>query len=114
MEGGIALVALPQADGVIKPRPALLLRKMPPFGDWLVCGVSSQLHQMAIGMDEIIALSDPDFTESGLKVASLIRLGFLTTLPPQRFQGLIGSISAERHQRLLQRLSEFLQPDMEA
>jgi mRNA interferase MazF len=43
-EGDIALTALPQSDGSVKPRPAVLLRRMPPFGDWLVCGVSTQLH----------------------------------------------------------------------
>ena len=114
MEGGIALVALPQADGFIKPRPALLLRRMPPFGDWLVCGISSQLHQRVAGLDEIITPTDPDFSDSGLKTASVIRLGFLTTLPPQRFQGVMGSISPERHLRLLERLSDFLKPSEEA
>lgn len=110
MEGGIALVALPQADGFIKPRPALLLRRMPPFGDWLVCGISTQLHQRVADLDEIIASSDPDFSGSGLKAASVIRLGFLATLPPQRFQGVMGSVSPERRLRLLQRLSDFLKP----
>lgn len=114
MEGGIALVALPQADGFIKPRPALLLRRMPPFGDWLVCGISSQLHQRVASLDEIIKPTDPDFSDSGLKTASVIRLGFLTTLPPQRFQGVMGSILPERHLRLLGRLSDFLKPSEEA
>ena len=44
-----------------KPRPAILLRRMPPFGDWLICGVSSQVHQQVVGFDEIIELSHPDF-----------------------------------------------------
>ena len=41
-EGDVVLTPLPQADGRTKPRPAILLRKMPPFGDWLVCGVSPE------------------------------------------------------------------------
>ena len=114
MEGDIALASLPQADGFIKPRPALLLRRMPPFGDWLVCGISTQLHQRVADLDEIIAPSDLDFSGSGLKAASVIRLGFLATLPPQRFQGVMGSVSPERHLRLLQRLSDFLKPSEEA
>jgi len=36
---------MPQADGRVKDRPCIALRRMPGFGDWLVCGVSTQLHQ---------------------------------------------------------------------
>lgn len=32
-EGEIALAPLPQADGRIKNRPVVLLRRLPPFGD---------------------------------------------------------------------------------
>lgn len=44
-EGDIVLTPIAQADGRVKNRPAVLLREMPPFGDFLVCGVSSQLRQ---------------------------------------------------------------------
>lgn len=107
-EGDVTLTPLPQADGRFKPRPAILLRRMPPFGDWLICGVSSQLHHQVVGFDEIVEPSDPDFAHSGLKVASVIRLGFLTTMPADRFLGLLGSIGPERHARLPGRLSRFL------
>jgi mRNA interferase MazF len=113
-EGDIALTPLPQADGRFKPRPAILLRRMPPFGDWLICGVSSQLHQQVPGFDEIIQTSDPDFVESGLKQASVIRLGFLTTMPVGSFLGTLGSVSPDRHARLLARLSRFLAVELGA
>jgi mRNA interferase MazF len=111
MEGEIALASLPQADGFVKPRPAVLLRQMPPFGDWLVCGISTQLQQRVPDLDELIERTDPDFAGSGLKAPSVIRLGFLTTLPGRRFLGIVGSISRERHQRLLRRLSDHLRPN---
>jgi hypothetical protein len=57
----VVLAALPQADGQVKHRPAVLLRVMPPFGDWLVCGVSTQLTQAVVEFDEVIGISDPDF-----------------------------------------------------
>jgi hypothetical protein len=44
------------------------------------------------------------------KSTSLIRLGFLAVLPASNFLGTIGSISGQRHQRLLSKLSEYLQP----
>jgi mRNA interferase MazF len=54
-EGAVVLLALRQADGQVKPRPAVVLRQLPGFGDWLVCGVSSQLHQFVDGFDEQVS-----------------------------------------------------------
>ena len=107
-EADIVIVPMPQADGAIKNRPAIVLLEMPPFRDVLVCGVSTQLRQFAKDFDEVIAKSDPDFSASGLKNESLIRLGFLVVVPRNRIVGSIGSIAAERHRRLQQRLSDYL------
>lgn len=107
-EGDVVIVPLPQADGMVKNRPAIILRELPPFRDVLVCGVSTQLRQAATGFDEVISPSDADFVSSGLQAESLIRLGFLVVIPRSKIAGSIGSISSERHQRLLQRLSEYL------
>jgi mRNA interferase MazF len=43
-EGDVVLKPIPQADGGIKNRPAIVLREMPVYRDMLVCGVSTQLH----------------------------------------------------------------------
>ena len=107
-EGDIVLAPLPQADGRIKNRPAVLLRRLPPFGDWLVCGVSTQVHQGVADFDELIAPSDPEFANTGLKAASIIRLGFLAVLPEAVLLGTIGSISHDRHHRLLANLCRHL------
>jgi mRNA interferase MazF len=109
-EADVALAPLPQRDGQVKPRPVVVLRQMPPFSDWLVCGVSTQLQQQVPGIDQIIEPNQPDFARSGLKAASLIRLGFLTVLPASEFLGVIGSISRERHHRLLESLCRHLNP----
>ena len=107
-EGDVVIVPMPQADGIVKNRPAVVLREMPPFRDVLVCGVSTQLRQAAKDFDEIISPRDADFVSSGLKEESLIRLGFLVVIPRNKIAGSIGSISSERHKRLLQRLSAYL------
>lgn len=107
-ESDVVLALFPQADGSAKTRPAVVLRKMPPFGDLLVCGISTQLRQKVEGFDEIIAVSDSDFAASGLVAESVIRLGFLVSLPDKLIAGAIGSISEARHQRLLKRLSDYL------
>lgn len=64
-EGDIVLTPLPQADGQVKNRPAIVLRTMPPHGDLLVCGISTQLHQEVVGFDETIKPGDLDFASSG-------------------------------------------------
>lgn len=107
-EGDVVLSPLPQSDGRVKNRPAVVLREMPPYGDFLVCGVSTQIQQETVGFDDPILPGDADFTASGLKASSIIRLGFLAVLPQSSLLGAIGSIGRDRHVRLLGRLSAHL------
>ncbi len=107
-ESEIVLTPIPQSDGTVKNRPAIVLRQMPPYNDFLVCGVTTQLHQEVKDFDDVIAISDKDFTTSGLRTESLIRLGFLAVLPSKNIIGAIGSIDTERHKKLLKRLSDYL------
>src|SRR5438045_1152620 len=109
-EGDVVLTPFPQANRQVKNRPGVVLCVMPPFGDLLVSGISTRLHQVAKNLDELILSSDPDFKASGLRTSSLIRLGFLVSLPRSEFIGSIGEISAERQYRLRQKLSHFIQP----
>jgi len=60
-DGNVVLVPLPQADGQVKNRPAIVLRAMPPHGDLLVCGVSTQLHHEVVGFDDAIKPGDARF-----------------------------------------------------
>lgn len=109
--GMVALAALPQSDGQTKLRPVLLLKQLPGYGDWLVCGISTQLWQEIADFDEVIRESEADFLATGLKVASVVRLGFLASLPGVAITGIIGEFSAERRQRLLNRLVNFLRTE---
>jgi mRNA interferase MazF len=108
-EADVVLTPMPQADGQLKNRPAIILREMPPFGDFLVCGVSTQLHLLVRGFDDLIRAGDSDFAASGLKSSSLIRVGYLAVLPTSSFIGRIGTVSIERHRHLLERLCRHLQ-----
>ena len=107
-QGNVVLTSIPQSDGKLKNRPAIILREMPSYCDILVCGVSTQLHQQIKNFDEIISPDDSDFKKSGLLSKSLVRLGFLAILPRNRIIGTIGIISEERHKRLLRTLSDYL------
>ena len=107
-EGDVIVTPMPQATGVWRRRPVVVLREMRPFGDFLVCGISTQLRHEVKNFYEIISDAHHDFASSGLAADSLIRLGFLSILPHGFVAGSIGSISPERHRRLLERLSNYL------
>lgn len=75
-EGQLVLFKFPQTDQLAgKLRPALVLRQLPTqYNDWLICMISSQLDQKLPDLDEVITLDDPDFSDSGLKLPSVIRV----------------------------------------
>jgi len=113
-EADVVLTPVPQADGRIKLRPALILRKMPGrYRDMLVCGVSTQIHHCIPEFDEVVSPRDDDFLKTGLLKESLIRLGYLAVIPTNKIAGSIGNISRERYRRLIHRLSKYLLHDMD-
>ena len=108
--GEIVLLRLPQANLASgKLRPVLVRSDLPgPFGDYLVSGISSQLHQEIPGWDERLTTSDDDFAAKGLKVPSVIRLNWLAAVNPSASVGTLGSIASERLARLRRRLAAHL------
>ncbi len=108
--GQVVLFRFPQTDLVEgKLRPALLLGELPgEYDDWLICMISSQLHQYVDGFDEIIEESDEDFKQSGLKVTSVIRVGRLAVVSGDILVGAIGEISPGRLNRIRQTLAKWI------
>ncbi len=106
-EGQIVKAVLLQADGEQKERPVLLLKQFPPYKDWLVAGISSKLHQRS-ELDILLETEHPDFSQTGLKKPGAIRLGFLGMVPEQQIPGAIGSVTAQTHQELIERLVDHL------
>ena len=107
-EGDLIVADLPQADGRTKPRPVLLLRQLPGFGDFLVCGVSTQIHQAQADFDWIIADTDTFFEATGLQTSSVIRLNFLSTLPTRRMTRHLGRVPATILATLQSNLASYL------
>lgn len=106
--GDIVLTPLPQADGQVKNRPTLVLCRVRPFNDLMVCGISSQLRLLVPDFDEIISPGDEDFDASGLRGQSLIRLGYVSTVPVGAVKGRVGGINALRYRRMIRRLVDYL------
>ncbi len=97
-EGQIILFRFPQTDQMKgKLRPALVLRKLPgKYDDWLICMISSQLHQRLPELDEVITPNDSDFPKSGLKILSIIRASRLAVVNSEILLGKLGQIDQER------------------
>lgn len=108
--GQIALMPFPYTDlAQSKKRPVLLLRATDQQrDDWLVCMISSQLHQTQTELDWVLTADDEEFPASGLKVASVFRLSRLAVLDGSLLLGQLGNITEARLQELRERLSGWI------
>ena len=108
MEEGQVILAVFETDKEKKNRPALVLRKSPKYNDYLVCGITSKLHEEIKNFDFVLDKNHTEFLESGLKQDSLIRLFFLGIVRDEDILGTIGSISNDTLQTLQKRLSDYI------
>jgi len=108
--GQVVLFNFPQTDLARgKLRPALLIGRFPgPYDDWLICMISSQTRHYVEGFDEIIHEDDTDFSRSGLKASSVIRVGRLAVVEGGMLLGSIGEIDPERLRRIKTKLADWL------
>ncbi len=108
--GQIVLYKFPQTDlREGKPRPALLIGKLPgQYDDWLICMISTQLRHYTQNFDEIIQVADADFSISGLKEPSVIRVGRLAIVDGNILLGAVGEIDEVRLQRVKTNLVNWI------
>ncbi len=109
-EGQIVLFTFPQTNHQkSKLRPTLVLRKLPgKFDDWLICMISSRLHQKSPEVDEMITPDDTDFQKSGLKVSSVIRASRLAVVDSEILIGKLGQIDQERLIRIKGNIAKWI------
>ncbi len=112
--GDIVLVRFPQADlQTGKLRPALVVAVAPgDYADLLLVMISSRVYQAIPDFDEIIAPSDSDYSMTGLKVRSVIRLARMASVAPVVINARLGNISSKRLQRIRSRLSNWLRSEV--
>ncbi len=108
--GEIALFRFPQTD--LSPgslRPSLLIAPIPSaYNDWLVCMISTQIHQAIPNFDEIILKTDADFAQTRLKSESVLRVSRLAVVSESIFVGKLGEISQNRLQKVKDNLAEWI------
>jgi len=109
-DGQIVLFAFPHTNQSMgKLRPALILRALPgPQDDWLICMISTQLHHEVPGVDEVIHDTDPDFSQTGLKMTSLVRVLRIAVVSADLLRGAVGNIAEQRLARIRICLAQWI------
>ncbi len=109
-EGQVVLFAFPRTDQKVgNLRPALVIRKLTgAHDDWLVCMISTRLHQQIAGLDEVVTEADPEFAASGLRTSSVIRVSRLAVVAAEILQGSVGLMSVARLQAIRTRLANWI------
>jgi len=111
--GDIALVPFPTVEATIgKLRPVLLVSAVPGgYDDFVVCMISSRVHQAIPNVDVLVKATDKGFADAGLKVASVIRVGRLATLSSTVFQARLGAVPEATLKRVLARARALFRHD---
>lgn len=107
-KGDIVRVSLQESDGTYRARPALLIRKILPYNDWLLCAISGSTHLFQEEFDVLITKEHPDFSSSRLKHQAIIRTGFLFTISEIHIEGKIGTISQDTFKTVITNLVSLI------
>lgn len=108
-EGQVVLFHFPKTDMKEgKPRPALVIRKVPgDYNDWLICMISSRIHQQT-AVSDIIGPDDDDYKDSGLKTISIIRVSRLAVVESEILIGKLGQISHQRLHKIKEKIAKWI------
>jgi mRNA interferase MazF len=89
--GAVVLVRFPFSDlSQVKLRPAVVLAKA-GHGDWIFCQITSKPY----GDSRAIPLTEADFSDGSLHVASFVRPAKLFTASQYLFVGIVGRLKSE-------------------
>ena len=93
-----------------KLRPVLILAEIPgAYRDYIVLFVSSQLGQASPNFDVILDPSHPAFASSGLRTASVFRVGKVAALSDALLAGTLGRLDQSVFDEIVGRLARLLE-----
>ncbi len=109
--GDIVLIRFPQTDlKAGRLRPALVVAVAPGYhANLLLALITSRIYQAVPKFDEIIEPSDSDYSTTGLKVRSVVRLARLASVEPSIINARLGNVSPKRLRQIRKRLTDWLQ-----
>src|SRR5215216_5808888 len=109
MKNKIVLVPFPFDDlSSTKVRPAVCLTdEIKPYGHLVLAFITSRISQNPSDTDFIIDLKDADFSQSGLKVSSTVRLHRLMTVSKKIIKRELGELSRNQQVEIKNRLRKL-------
>jgi len=90
-----------------KLRPALVIAPENKYGDVILAFISSVIKDIE-DTDFVLDENDKDFSKTGLKKASVFKMGKIATLSKDIVYGKMGSVSARLQRELDERLKRAL------
>jgi len=95
--GDIVVAAFPYTDlSGQKRRPALILNENTAHGDVILAFISTQVPPQLPPTSVLLANTDPDFQQTGLKTDSVIRLDKLATIERRLITRRLGKLSQSK------------------
>jgi mRNA interferase MazF len=113
MKWNVVLVPFPFDDlSSSKVRPAICLTdEIMPYGHVVLAFVTSKISSIPSETDLIIDIDDPGFAQTGLKVASTVRLHRLATISRSTIRKKLGQLSASHKVAITERLLKLFDID---
>jgi mRNA interferase MazF len=106
MKGTLVLVPFPFTDfSTTKLRPALVLLDHDP--DIVIAFISSKIPESPSPAGIVLTRSMPDFSKTGLKTDSVIRLDKITTIIKTMVTGTIGELPQEIRSEVNRKMAEL-------
>ena len=109
-KGKVILVPFPFDDlSATKVRPALCLTN--PVGKYnhiILALITSQIPTNLLETDIVLDTTHPDFTASGLRKPSTIRLDHLMTIRKSLIQRELGTLSSDTQDKIAEKLCKLL------
>lgn len=109
-KGDIVLVEFPFTDlSQTKLRPAVVLALNLAIDEFTVCFISSQNVDRLNPSEFALLDSDPDFSQTGLRISSKVRVTRVTTLNKQLITRRLGKLGTQHLQQLDETLIQAFQ-----
>ncbi len=109
-KGSIVLVNFPFTDlSKTKLRPAIVLWVNSTGVDVVVCAITSQNTNRVISGELLLASTDPEFPQTGLRITSKARVTRVVTLDRKLVVRKLGSLGESQHQQLNHSLIQAFQ-----
>jgi len=108
MKGKIVLIPVPYTDlTAAKLRPALVIFEGKQ--DLIVAAITTTMYNMLPWLDVVIKMEDPEFSKTGLKATSVLKLTKISTVRKDLAEGELGEIDGDLRYEVNQKMRQIFE-----